>query len=977
MNRLTAQEGGMARAQVKKASVLENQMVFALDIGTRSIIGMVGVMEEGKVKIVAIEKEEHSERAMIDGQIENIEKVAMLADRVKKRLESKLDVTLERVCVAAAGRALRTRRADFELELSGAQMIDDEIISRLEAGAISKAEEAFDAENEADGDMRRYYLVGYTVCQYYLDQYMMSSLKDHRGRQVKVDLIATFLPSEVVESLYTTMNKIGLEVASLTLEPIAAINAAIPENLRLLNLVMVDIGAGTSDIAACTDGSVTGYTMATVAGDEVTEGLMKTFLVDFGTAETIKAKIDQEEEICFLDILGFEHKISRDEVFQSIQSTSELLCREIAKKILEVNGGPPSALFLAGGGSKLARLRDGLAEALGMDMNRVAVAGNYFQISAFSEEYDLNNPEYATPLGIAISSGLNMINDSFRVILNGKPAKLFRSGSFTALNLLMMNGYSFRDIMGRSGQSIAVTVNGQRQVFYGTAASPASLGINGREGKLSEIIHAGDSIDFVPAESGKPAHAFLGDIEGAITCEEIRLNGMYAFLETPLKNGDVIEMKFSKEDKTEDEGEKIKASSDTENKERAENRKTNGENRQEKEEPYVSQIRETPVLETAAARRGKNTEKKEMPQEALAEKDERKAKELEANPRNEPKEALVQKAEMDREREPETGYRAEPERVVEFGQRTESGRVMEFGQRTEPEERMESGRTAELGQKTEPDTRIQEVWSLDERKYSEPQYQSYSPELVTEPEPAPAPESRLVKVSEATEQAPLIYETGTIQEPVFRSAPLSESKAAYGLGEMRQPEPKLERVLLPERRAESERVLPPERRPEPERVLPSERRSEPERMLPPERRSEPERVLPPERRTEPERMLPPERRPESERGLPPERRAEPERALPPERRPEPERVLQPDSEQRSEPAPGPVRMLLFYLNGSPLRLPRKKDGQPYYLMDMIEYSGIDLKNPAGTVKLTVNGMMGMFQQELRERDAIEIRIEER
>jgi len=114
----------------------------------------------------------------------------------------------------------------------------------------------------------------------------------------------------------------------------------------------------------------------------------------------------------------------------------------------------------------------------------------------------------------------------------------------------------------------------------------------------------------VPAESGKPAHAFLGDIEGAITCEEIRLNGMYAFLETPLKNGDVIEMKFSKEDKKEDEGEKIKASSDTENKERAENRKTNVENRQEKEEPYVSQIRETQVLETAAARRGKNTEKK-------------------------------------------------------------------------------------------------------------------------------------------------------------------------------------------------------------------------------------------------------------------------------------------------------------------------------------------------------------------------------
>ena len=38
------------------------------------------------------------------------------------------------------------------------------------------------------------------------------------------------------------------------------------------------IGAGTTDIALCRDGSVVGYTMATVAGDEVTEAIMKAFL---------------------------------------------------------------------------------------------------------------------------------------------------------------------------------------------------------------------------------------------------------------------------------------------------------------------------------------------------------------------------------------------------------------------------------------------------------------------------------------------------------------------------------------------------------------------------------------------------------------------------------------------------------------------------------------------------------------------------
>ena len=39
----------------------------------------------------------------------------------------------------------------------------------------------------------------------------------------------------------------------MTLEPIAAMNAAIPAELRLLNLAMVDIGAGTTDIALCRD----------------------------------------------------------------------------------------------------------------------------------------------------------------------------------------------------------------------------------------------------------------------------------------------------------------------------------------------------------------------------------------------------------------------------------------------------------------------------------------------------------------------------------------------------------------------------------------------------------------------------------------------------------------------------------------------------------------------------------------------------
>lgn len=67
--------------------------------------------------------------------------------------------------------------------------------------------------------------------------------------------------------------------------------------------------------------------------------------------------------------------------------------------------------------------------------------------------------------------------------------------------------------------------------------------------------------------------------------------------------------------------------------------------------------------------------------------------------------------------------------------------------------------------------------------------------------------------------------------------------------------------------------------------------------------------------------------------------------------------------------------IVFHLNGAPLRLPPKEGNVPYYLMDMIQYSGIDLKNPKGRIELTVNGEIGMFQQELKAGDNIRIQEE--
>ena len=515
----------------------EKDLIYALDIGTRSVVGIVGRPADGRLKVLDIEMAEHGKRAMMDGQIDDIQQVASLARVVTSRLEQRLGVRLERVCVAAAGRALRTQRGAFRLEFPEEQELDAETIGRLEAGAVSAAEEALQADDES---RRQLFLVGYTVAQYRLDRYPLNNLQFHSGKVAEADVVATFLPGEVVESLYAAMRTAGLQVSSLTLEPIAAMNAAIPAELRLLNLALVDIGAGTTDIALCKEGSVVGYTMATVAGDEVTEAIMQAFLVDFKTAEQIKRELGEKEQIHYRDILGIEETLSRQQVEQAIQQPMERLAEAVAKQILSVNGSAPSAVFLAGGGSKLSGLREKIAAKLEMAEKRVAIAGNNFSMSAFSDEVNLENPEYATPLGIAVSAGLGLLNDSYVVMLNGQPAKLFRNGVLTLQDILLMNGYTYSEMLGRTGKSLNLTVDGKHIVLRGEPAAPAVLRVNGEEAALSSLIHAGDQIRFVPAQDGASAARTLGQLLGDGFKGRALVNNREAPLDTPLQQGDVI-----------------------------------------------------------------------------------------------------------------------------------------------------------------------------------------------------------------------------------------------------------------------------------------------------------------------------------------------------------------------------------------------------------------------------------------------------
>ncbi|WIF94972.1 cell division protein FtsA [Caminicella sporogenes] len=495
-------------------------VVFSLDIGTRNVVGIVAKMEDDKYKVIDYEIMEHPERAMYDGQIHDIEKVSLVVDKVKTRLEERLSLKLQYVSIAAAGRALKTQKVFVQKEIDFTKEIDKAVIDSLEIEGIQLAQKKL--EEVSNNEDTRYYCVGYTVMNYYLDGSFIGNLKGHRGREIGAEILATFLPHVVVDSLYTVVHKCGLEVVNMTLEPIAAINIAIPPKFRLLNIALVDIGAGTSDIAITKDGTIVSYAMVSTAGDEITECLSKTFLLDFDTAEKLKIQLNQKDEHTFCDIVGISYNLKTDEIVEKIEEAIRDLSKEISNKILEYNGKAPSAVFCIGGGSQIPKLTEYLAKDLGLPKERVVIKGTeVFENVEFLKD-SLCGPEYITPIGIGYTAVKDKEQDFLQVTVNGKSIRLFNSKELCISDALILIGYNARKLIPERGKSVTFYINGVKRTIYGEYGEAAKIYINDKLGNLDTKLKNMDRIVINPATPGKDAKVKIKDI---IEGEEVILNG--------------------------------------------------------------------------------------------------------------------------------------------------------------------------------------------------------------------------------------------------------------------------------------------------------------------------------------------------------------------------------------------------------------------------------------------------------------------
>ena len=208
--------------------------------------------------------------------------------------------------------------------------------------------------------------------------------------------------------------------------------------------------------------------------------------------------------------------------------------------------------MLVGGGSLTPHLPEELGKILNLQTNRVAVRGVDAIQNLTRAEHISPTPELVTPIGIAIAARKAPIH-YMSITVNEQIVRLFELKEMTVGDAFLSANIRAKQLYGKLGHGLSVTVNGQRVFVPGEHGQPAQIVLNGITASTKSQIKNGDQVQLIPGTDGADAVCSVRDIidEAAVKTIMIRgttyiiepnvsVNGEKVNLDTPLKDRDII-----------------------------------------------------------------------------------------------------------------------------------------------------------------------------------------------------------------------------------------------------------------------------------------------------------------------------------------------------------------------------------------------------------------------------------------------------
>lgn len=385
------------------------QIAVGLDIGTTKIAAMIGRLDGyGKLEIIGMGKAKSLgvHRGVVTNITQTIESIKQAIEAAEQ--QSGLDI--KSVIVGIAGQHIRSlQHSDYIIRQNSDDVIEDQDIDNL----IENVHNLVMLPGEE--------IIHVLPQEYKVDgQAEIMEPKGMYGSRLEANFHIVVGQISSIKNIGRCVKSSDLNVADITLEPLASAEAVLSQEEKEAGVVLVDIGGGTTDIAIFKDGIIRHTAVIPFGGNVITEDIKEGCSIIEKQAELLKVKFgsawpgeNKENEI--VSIPGLRGREPKEISLKNLSKIIHARVVEIIEQVyLEIkNYGYDenkkrliAGIVLTGGGSQLKHIKQLVEFVTGMD-TRIGFPNEHL---ASGSDEEFASPIYATTVGLVLK-GLNKSNN--------------------------------------------------------------------------------------------------------------------------------------------------------------------------------------------------------------------------------------------------------------------------------------------------------------------------------------------------------------------------------------------------------------------------------------------------------------------------------------------------------------------------------------------------------------------------------------
>ncbi|ROZ72654.1 cell division protein FtsA [Ramlibacter sp. WS9] len=258
-------------------------LVVGLDIGTAKIMVVVAeVMPGGELKLAGLGVS--ASNGLKRGVVVNIDATVQSIQQALKEAELMADCKITRVYTGITGNHIRG------INSSGMVAVKDKEVTQADVGRVIETARAINISTD-----QRLLLV--EPQEFVIDGQDVKEPIGMSGIRLEAKVHIVTGAQSAAENIIKCVRRCGLEVEHLLLNALASSQSVLTDDEKELGVAMVDIGAGTTDVAIFTNGAIRHTEVIPIAGDLITSDIAMALRTPTKDAENIKVENGYAKEL--------------------------------------------------------------------------------------------------------------------------------------------------------------------------------------------------------------------------------------------------------------------------------------------------------------------------------------------------------------------------------------------------------------------------------------------------------------------------------------------------------------------------------------------------------------------------------------------------------------------------------------------------------------------------------------------------------